>query len=491
MKRSKFPYTARSSAKVIRHAVSIDERRAKFRSDLISGVKSSHPHADAAHHGTNGKRSSTNNWMVNGEKPNPTTVDRFRRRSAFRPGREANRTFSPHMSTVEEDRLDPRRSTLGAQDRMRTSSPSVSQNADIDASSMASSYINAPHADDDEDDESEPQDVEELWFPGGHADLGGGWPLANGEESPLSHGPLVWMVREAQRAGLEFDGEAMLKLNCCDENFNIPALGLPDSSPPAGNDNLPEIEVTSSPASPPLDIFHSPHQEKREPGWAAGMEPTQPKSSQFHDALHYAFTKGVLHDCLEFNSGLSHTSVVSWKLMEYLPFRRMDLRPDGSWKAITLPLPMGEVRDIPEEAWIHHSAIRRMEADPNYRPGNLIIGGGGRGVRIAPKKYGIGNWEVLKNEGDPVGMVYVRKGPSVAKQIDKAEHDEKVDQELDKHDVEKHQNLNDTLKDSEQREKEEKALDKRTPMKKGGGGGGGGEGKGQEKEKQNPYQEKR
>lgn len=35
MQRSKFPYTARSSAKVIRHAVSIDERRAKFRQDLI------------------------------------------------------------------------------------------------------------------------------------------------------------------------------------------------------------------------------------------------------------------------------------------------------------------------------------------------------------------------------------------------------------------------------------------------------------------------
>jgi uncharacterized protein (DUF2235 family) len=34
--RSGFPYTARTSTKVIRHAVSIDERRAKFRVDLIS-----------------------------------------------------------------------------------------------------------------------------------------------------------------------------------------------------------------------------------------------------------------------------------------------------------------------------------------------------------------------------------------------------------------------------------------------------------------------
>ncbi|KAF2441363.1 hypothetical protein P171DRAFT_435025 [Karstenula rhodostoma CBS 690.94] len=43
MQRSKFPRTARSSARVIRHAVSIDERRAKFRQDLISQVRPNRP----------------------------------------------------------------------------------------------------------------------------------------------------------------------------------------------------------------------------------------------------------------------------------------------------------------------------------------------------------------------------------------------------------------------------------------------------------------
>lgn len=33
----RFPYSAKTSSKTIRHAVSIDERRAKFRVDLISG----------------------------------------------------------------------------------------------------------------------------------------------------------------------------------------------------------------------------------------------------------------------------------------------------------------------------------------------------------------------------------------------------------------------------------------------------------------------
>src|SRR5207245_879342 len=100
-----------------------------------------------------------------------------------------------------------------------------------------------------------------------------------------------------------------------------------------------------------------------------------------------------------------------WKIMEYLPFRRMDLRPDGSWKPIRWPLPCGETRDIPEDAKIHCSAIKRMKEDPKYRPGNLIIGGGGRGVKLAPEQFGMGQWKIVSNEGDPVREVYGRMHP--------------------------------------------------------------------------------
>lgn len=100
--------------------------------------------------------------------------------------------------------------------------------------------------------------------------------------------------------------------------------------------------------------------------------------------------------------------------MEYLPFRRMDLQPDGSWKPISWPLPRGEVRDIPDNAQIHVSAIHRLRTDHNYRPGNLIIGGGGRGVKRAPERYGIGEWEICNHEGDLVRETYIRKKPETA-----------------------------------------------------------------------------
>ena len=67
------------------------------------------------------------------------------------------------------------------------------------------------------------------------------------------------------------------------------------------------------------------------------------------------------------------------------------------------------MRDMPADAKVHHSAIKRMQQVPSYRPGNLILGGGGRGVKKAPKEAGIGEWEIVAEEGDIVGERVVRK----------------------------------------------------------------------------------
>lgn len=45
-----------------------------------------------------------------------------------------------------------------------------------------------------------PQDIKQMWFPGVHSDIGGGYPE---EESALSKIPLIWMVEEAKAAGLK------------------------------------------------------------------------------------------------------------------------------------------------------------------------------------------------------------------------------------------------------------------------------------------------
>lgn len=256
MQRSKFPYTARSSARVIRHAVSIDERRAKFRQDLISEAKTSRPHEE----GTHGQKSEKGgNWMTNGSKPSHLTADRFRRRSQFRSTVELNRAISPRLSVVEEGYLDPRQSLHGRSPSTSPAGPRnvASDGVSIKTSTSIDSYQPGQHpdddADDDDQDEAAEQDIEEIWFPGCHADLGGGWPLADGEESALSHGPLVWMVREAQQVGLEFDRDRLLRFKCCDEDYNIPSPGIASDGP-----SMPQIQVSQP--------FSSPKSEKQEPG---------------------------------------------------------------------------------------------------------------------------------------------------------------------------------------------------------------------------------
>ena len=71
---------------------------------------------------------------------------------------------------------------------------------------------------------------------------------------------------------------------------------------------------------------------------------------------------------------------------------------------------------MPDEAKVHHSAIRRMEADPTYRPGNLILGGGGRGVKKAPPHAGIGEWELAARAGDLLAECFVRKNKTIGKE---------------------------------------------------------------------------
>ncbi|EQL00546.1 oxidoreductase, short chain dehydrogenase/reductase family [Ophiocordyceps sinensis CO18] len=155
-----------------------------------------------------------------------------------------------------------------------------------------------------------------------------------------------------------------------------------------------------------FDTVNSPNPETNgnELGQANGCGHT----SHVHHLMHRAHTSRI-HDSLVYGGGLGSIAVAGWNLMELLPFRRMDMQADGSWKPIRWPLPRGEVRDIPPNVRVHGSVIRRLKADETYRPGNLIMGGGGRGVRRAPAEFGIGEWECVAEHGDPIGEVWTKK----------------------------------------------------------------------------------
>lgn len=262
------------------------------------------------------------------------------------------------------------------------------------------------------------------------------------------------MVREAQKAGLEFDEDKLEALNCWYDDFefgdinlqpNLPPIVVDPGSPTLDSDgNGPQLEAhmndTTGTHTNGIDSLNGTNSAngtngatdmngkpstanaigtKDENGLIKGLVDDDniapyhrhPPNTHFHKQLHSAATKGRIHDVLKLNNGVGTMSVFSWNVMEYMPFRRMDLRADGSWQAITWPLPKGETRDMPANALIHCSVIRRMIADDSYRPGNLIVGGGGRGIRQAPPEMGIGRWVVTREEGHAVGECFVRLEP--------------------------------------------------------------------------------
>ncbi|KKY29273.1 hypothetical protein UCRPC4_g00065 [Phaeomoniella chlamydospora] len=403
MQRSKFPYTAKSSAIVIRHAVGIDERRAKFRQDLVGEKKNKSSKHQAVLRGRPFEKAVANTLHIP-QKPviphdEPAQPNqRYRRKSHQHRGAGGGLGMDLSRS--------PARSISPIPEKGDSETHSLRTTASADGNSLIPPRrgVHDDLEDDDEADEAIPQDTQEVWFPGCHADIGGGWPLnkSKGEHISLSHGPLVWMVREARRAGLRFDEDKMAEMGCLDPDELDEATSTDAPEPPSA----PVFHLQVDSGSPQAtDIDNPINPGKNIPHTAAPSGGT----NNFHQNLTTAFTSGLMHDSLAFSQGTPTTGVIAWNFMEYLPFRRMDLMPDNSWRSIRWPLPKGEVRDIPADALIHHSAIRRMEKDENYRPGNLIVGGGGRGIRKAPEEYGIGNWDVVREKGHLVGECVVRR----------------------------------------------------------------------------------
>lgn len=377
MERSKFPYTAQTTARVIRHAVSIDERRAKFRQDLISEVKpwvNAHSHAHRWRHLFSRKDHEKNQVpeikVVGTHDGNDADKLRQGRRGSRQGSRQEEMRYrAPSRSPVGKTNIENRTHNGLLTDKAeRVSLQSATTRQSLQVPGV---HIPAHESNNDE------QDIAEVWFPGQHGDVGGGWKLDPNDPWPLSHIPLAWMVKEAQLVGLEFDPEKLKRFNCYEE--------------PSYKNLTPKMGTLSLNGAN-TNTCHEAHAQ-----------------DTFHDVLTRTMDQGTVHDTLTYGAGLSTFSTLAWRLMEYMPFRRMDLQPDGSWKPIRWPLPCGETRDIPDDAQIHVCAIHRMKIDPSYRPGNLIVGGGGRGMKRAPEEYGIGEWEVCMHEGDPVRQTYVRK----------------------------------------------------------------------------------
>ncbi|CAI7638545.1 unnamed protein product [Penicillium pancosmium] len=217
--KASLPFTTKTSAKVIRHAVSIDEHRAKFRDNLLSHGAPSAESIRSESRGHQWNQSLEPELRNHSMKEVSRTKSEARAEYAFY--RPAPRSY-PQI-------VNPNHPLNDSKPRNKTSMHGST--ADLTIPANASEFADrnkhiSPGALHDTIDyplkqrEDVGQDVEEVWFPGCHADVGGGLKLEGGENWALSHVPLVWMVHEAQRAGLQFDDDKLKQFRCFDHSIS-------------------------------------------------------------------------------------------------------------------------------------------------------------------------------------------------------------------------------------------------------------------------------
>lgn len=195
---------------------------------------------------------------------------------------------------------------------------------------FSSMQDNHDQYDTDDEDEKMEQDIEEVFFLGNHADVGGGWKPDEADGVTLAHIPLTWLVREAQKAGLVFNPDKLKDLNCHYEE----AVSEAQTGPAVPNIELNDEVIPDS------------------TGDSRNNSTADQERQKFLDKMHSSCNARI-HDSLSRSCGMSTMSVLAWNLMEYLPFQRMDLH-NGQWKAIRWPLPLGEVRDIPDDVKVRY-----------------------------------------------------------------------------------------------------------------------------------------
>jgi hypothetical protein len=146
---------------------------------------------------------------------------------------------------------------------------------------------------------------------------------------PLSHIPLVWMVREAQRAGLNFDSVKLEALHCVpldhEEEPHINSGKIPQiiTSPPSRKGTNSTLVGGGPEGEEMNDLVADEEQPKLNGAQATSVGAKKDDASEndgvsveelpaFHRKLHLSATKGKIHDVLCFKNGASAIGVIAW-----------------------------------------------------------------------------------------------------------------------------------------------------------------------------------
>ena len=223
------------------------------------------------------------------------------------------------------------------------------------------------------------RDILEVWFPGDHSDIGGCWPYDdNGNK--ISKLPLRWILSFALKYGVQFKSNALDEFNLKFTSLNsaltfqhdtlsfkghkYPSYISPycmakniydEENQKHDNDNdNDENDINTNLSSNPNET----HDRKKKTR-------TNIKSSLFPDFSKYISKPDLRNefnkiDTFKGHGDSSFINTLFWWILEIIPIGYRIENKDGKWRPIYWPN-LGEKRNVPKNAKVHWSLLWRIK----------------------------------------------------------------------------------------------------------------------------------
>lgn len=206
----------------------------------------------------------------------------------------------------------------------------------------------------------------EVWFPGNHGDVGGGWPAPGVERG--TYGTALWKRLQRRFPYLFTDTEASSSTDQGQDPYQLSDVPL--------SWMIRELETLQHEKASYALTWSERLQDFKKNFIKRGVEEQQ--------AL-----KAACHNTLRIGGGSGLVQVVFWQIMENIWFflsRRAFV--DGKWVSISFWPNWSSPRDIPASAELHQSLKWRLENVKDYKPKNEHgRGTSATGPCLVPEKF--------------------------------------------------------------------------------------------------------
>lgn len=205
-------------------------------------------------------------------------------------------------------------------------------------------------------------DLQEKWFPGDHCDIGGGWVSDCKSHNFLSNVALRWMLAESIKNGVKFKPGVISRFAtkytslgsiCCSTHDYLKVKPCKYCNNGKGH----HLALSQSMLDNNLQINTNFVQLYPEEEDNVSIE-----SNESIKSVHDLITTNCTH--------IRNLLNVFWWLVELLPIGLKLESEDGKWRNIYIPN-LGRSRCIPVYADMHWSVYWRLKFRNDYRPNNL------------------------------------------------------------------------------------------------------------------------